>query len=390
MSLKDRADSLLRQATESGVVPGVAAMVTDPGSTVYEGAFGVRALGRAAPMSVDTVVWIGSMTKSLTTAAAMQLVEQRKLDLDSPASEWVPELADVEVLEGFDAGGMPKLRPPCRPITLRHLLTHTAGFGYEFWSTAIVRYQKVKDVPTISSCRNAALRTPLLFDPGHGWQYGIGVDWAGKAVENASRSRLGAYLKEHVLQPLAMNDTAFTITPSMRPRLAKIHRRDGQGDLAPTDLELPQPPEFDMGGGGLYSTPDDCLKFVRMMLNRGRGHRGVQVLRPETVESMARNHIGDLEVRPLKTAMPEQSNDLDMLPGVPKTFGLGFLINGELAPTGRSAGSLAWAGLASTYFWIDPAQGLGGVYVTQILPFADARSLPLCEAFEQTVYRAVA
>jgi CubicO group peptidase (beta-lactamase class C family) len=389
MSLKDRADSLLRRATESGEVPGVAAMVTDHGSTIYEGAFGVRVLGRAAPMTVDTVVWIGSMTKSLTTVAAMQLVEQRKLALDSPASEWAPELADVGVLEGFDAAGRPALRPPCQPITLRHLLTHTAGFGYEFWSPEIVRYQKVKDVPTISSCRNAALRTPLLFDPGRAWQYGIGVDWAGKVVERASRRRLGGYLKEHVLEPLAMNDTGFAITPSMRPRLAKIHQRDGQGALAPTDLELPQEPEFDMGGGGLYSTPDDYLKFIRMMLNRGRGHRGVQVLRPETVESMTRSHIGDLEVRPLKTAMPEVSNDLDMLPGVPKTFGLGFLINGEPAPTGRSAGSLAGAGLANAHFWIDPAQGLGGVYVTQTLPFADARSLPLCEAFEQAVYRAV-
>jgi CubicO group peptidase (beta-lactamase class C family) len=317
----------------------------------------------------------------------MQLVERGKLELESPASRWVPELASVEVLEGFDAAGKPRTRKPRRPVTLRHLLTHTAGFSYEIWSADIQRYQQANGVPGIISCENAALRTPLLFEPGERWDYGIGIDFVGKAVEAVTGKKLGAALKESLLEPLGMRDTAFRITPAMRERLAKIHQRGDDGTLTPVmDLELPQEPEFEMGGGGLYGTAGDYLKFVRMILNGGRAN-GTQLLRPETVKTMAANHIGDLLVEPLKTAIPPLSNDVDVFPGMPKKWGLSFLITTEKAPTGRSAGSLAWAGLANTYFWIDPAKGIGGVYLTQVLPFADKKALPLCGEFETTVYR---
>ena len=169
MSLKQDADSLLKRATDSGDVPGVVAMATDRNGSLYEGAFGKRVLGQDAAMTTDTVVWIASMTKALTGAAAMQLIERGKLDLESPASKWVPDLASVEVLEGFDAAGQPRTRKPKRPVTLRHLLTHTAGFSYEIWSADIQRYQQAKGLPGITTCQNAALRTPLLFDPGERW-----------------------------------------------------------------------------------------------------------------------------------------------------------------------------------------------------------------------------
>jgi CubicO group peptidase (beta-lactamase class C family) len=387
MSLKQDADSLLKKATDAGDVPGVVAMATSRDGTLYEGAFGKRVLGQDAPMTTDTVVWIASMTKALTGAAAMQLVERGKLELESPASRWVPELASVEVLDGFDAAGKPRTRKPKRPVTLRHLLTHTAGFSYEIWSGEIQRCQQAHNIPGIISCENAALRTPLLFDPGERWEYGIGIDFVGKAVEAATGKKLSAALKENLLEPLSMRDTAFKITPSMRERLAKIHQRGDDDRLTPVlDLELPQEPEFEMGGGGLYGTAGDYLKFVRMILNGGRAN-GTQVLKPETVKAMATNHIGDVLVGPLKTAIPPLSNDVDVFPGIPKKWGLSFLINTAQAPTGRSAGSLAWAGLANTYFWIDPSKGLGGVYLTQVLPFADKKSLPLCGEFETTVYR---
>src|SRR5258706_7151598 len=186
------------------------------------------------------------MTKAMTGTAAMQLVEQEKLALDEPIGDVLPALKEVVVLEGFDADGKPHTRAPKRPITLRHLLTHTAGFGYEFWNADVVRYQQVKGLPPIISCQNATLKLALQFDPGDRWEYGINIDWVGKAVEAVSGRRLGTYLSENVFGPLGMTDTAFRITLSMRQRLAKIHQRGDDGTLAPTDLEIPQDPEFEM------------------------------------------------------------------------------------------------------------------------------------------------
>jgi CubicO group peptidase (beta-lactamase class C family) len=386
MSLQSEADAVLRHAVAKGDVPGVVAAATDRGGAIYEGGFGERVLGSGIPMSPDTVGWIASMTKALTGTAAVQLVEQGRLELDRPAADWVPELGETRVLDGFDDSGQPVLRPPRRPITLRHLLTHTAGFAYEIWSPEIIRYQEAKGVPGIITCQNAALTTPLLFDPGDRWEYGINIDWAGKMVEAASGKRLGVYLQEHVFEPLGMTDTAFEVRPDMRARLATIHQRGEDDALAPLDFEIPQHPEFEMGGGGLYGTVGDYLKFVRMILNRG-GANGRQVLRPETVDMMTRNQMGDCRVRAVKTAMPPLSNDAEFFPGMPKSWGLTFMINMEEAPTGRSAGSLAWAGLANSYYWIDSNRGVGGVYLTQVLPFADKKSLPLYFEFERTVYR---
>lgn len=388
MAMKDSIDALLRRAAESGDVPGVVAMVANRNGMVYEGAFGKRVLGQNALMTVDTVGWIASMTKALTAAGAMQLVEQGKLDLESPASKWVPEIADSQVLDGFDASGQPRTRPPKRPITLRHLLTHTAGYGYEIWSTDIIKYQQAKGIPGITSCENAALKTPLLFDPGERWFYGINIDWAGKMVEAVSGKKLGAYLAEHLFGPLGMSSTAFKITPAMRARLAKIHQRDDKGALAGVDLEIPQEPQFEMGGGGLYGTAGDYLKFVQMILSRGKAN-GKHLLKPETVDQMTRNNTGDTPVTMLKTAMPPLSNDAEFFPGVPKSWGLSFQINEAPAPTGRPAGGLMWAGLANSYFWIDLRNGIGGVYLTQILPFADKKSLPLYYDFESAVYRSL-
>ena len=386
MSIKTEADTLLRAAAESGDVPGVVAMATDRNEIIYEGGFGSRVLGEPAEMTPDTVVWIASMTKALTGTAAMQLVEQGKLALDMPAGEVVPELSEVVVLEGFDDEGQPRTRAPKRAITLRHLLTHTAGFGYEFWNADVVRYQQVMGLPPIITCQNASLRLPLHFDPGDRWEYGINIDWVGKIVEEVSGKRLGAYLSEEVFEPLGMNDTAFRITPAMRQRLARIHQRAADGTLAPIDLEIPQDPEFEMGGGGLYGTVGDYLKFVRMILNGGRAG-SEQVLKPETVELMSGNAMDECRVTMLHTVLPAVSHDAEFFPGMPKGWGLTFMINHEQAPTGRSAGSLAWAGLANTYFWIDPARGLGGAYATQVFPFADHKALPLFLEFEKTIYQ---
>lgn len=243
-------------------------------------------------------------------------------------------------------------------------------------------------LPATSSCENAALRLPLLFDPGERWNYGINIELAGKVIEAVSGKKLGVYLKENLFDPLGMDSTGFRITPSMRKRMARLHERGADGALTAGDFEVPQEPEFEMGGGGLYSTAADYLAFVRMILNKGVGN-GNRVLESETVELMSRNHMGELRVVPLRTVNPLRSNDAEFFPGVPKSWGLGFMINHDRAPTGRSAGGLAWAGLSNCYFWIDPIAGIGGVYMTQILPFADVKSLPLFLDFETAVYRSL-
>jgi len=386
MPLAQKLDFLLHRAVDEGDVPGVVAMATNAGEVIYQDAFGKRALGGDQAMTLDTVVWIASMTKSITGAAVMQLVEQGRLDLDMPASTWVPDLASVQVLESFDGSGTPRTRAPKRPITLRHLLTHTAGYGYPIWSEALARYYRVMDLPSTGSCEMAALRVPLLFDPGERWGYGINLEWAGKTVEAISGKKLSAYLQENLFGPLGMHDTAFKITASMRERLAKLHERGDDGTLRVIDFEVPQEPETEMGGGGLYSTAGDYLKFVQMILNGGRGRNG-RVLKAETVDLMSRNHMGDLRVTTMKTCMPTRSNDVEIFPGVPKTWGLSFMINEETAPTGRSPGSLAWAGLANCYYWIDPSKQLGGVYLTQIFPFGDKKALPLYLEFESLIYQ---
>jgi len=384
--LRSNADALLQRAADTGEVPGVVAVAIDRSGVIYEGGFGQRILGQPTRMSPDTVVWIASMTKAVTGTAAMQLVEQGKVDLDSPAARWVPALGRVQVLDGWDADGQPRLRAPKRAITLRHLLTHTAGFAYDLWSEELIRYQKLKDIPGIGSCKNIALTTPLLSDPGERWEYGIGIDWAGKVVESVSGKKLGQYMQENILDPLGMSNTAFKITPDMRSRLAKIHAHGADGSYTPIDFELPQEPEFEMGGGGLYSTAGDYARFMGVFLNRGSGN-GNQVLKPQTVELMSHNAMGSLKVTMLKTAIPNLTNDAEFFPGMPKNWGLSFMINEETAPTGRTPGSLAWAGLANTYFWIDQSKGIGGVYLTQVLPFAYNKALPLFFAFEKTVYQ---
>ena len=381
----DKIASVLRDAAESGGVPGVVAAAADANGVVFEGAFGTRDLATGAPMTTDTVVWIASMTKAITGACAMQLVEQNKLSLDGDLRSVLPELARVQVLEGFAEDGKPRLRAPKGGITLRQLLTHTAGFSYEMWSADITRYMEVTGTPGIISCQNAALSMPLLFDPGAKWEYGISIDWAGKAIEAVSGQTLDVYMRDNLLAPLGMMDTGFKISDAQRGRLAKIHARTPDG-LVKTDIELPQSPEFFMGGGGLYSTVGDYLKFAQMIMHGGT-FNGVQVLRPETVATMSANAMGDIVCAPMKTVAPASSNDVDFIAGM--KWGLSFLINPDRLPTGRSAGSLAWAGLANSYYWIDPARQMAGVYATQILPFFDAKAVQTFEAFETAVYDAL-
>lgn len=386
MPLTATLDDLLQGAVTAGDVPGVAAIATDRDGNTYEGAFGERALGGGVAMTTDTVCWIASMTKAVAAAAVMQQVERGNLDLDAPAGDLIPYLAEVEVLEGFDGAGQPITRPAKGQITLRHLLTHTAGFAYNIWHPEVARHLEVTGKPTITSGEMAALRIPLIADPGSQWNYSIAIDWACQMLEEVTGQRLRDYLAEQVLRPLGMASTGFLIGAEMRKRLATVHQRQADDSLDPRpQIVVRQDPEFDGGGGGLYSTVEDYSKFIRMILNQGEGS-GRQILKPETVAMMSTNQMGACRVSLLRTTNADMSLDAEFFPGIEKTWGLSFMINEEQAPTGRSAGSLAWAGLTNCYNWIDPVRGVGGVYMTQILPFVDKKSLPLFEQFETAVY----
>jgi CubicO group peptidase (beta-lactamase class C family) len=385
MQSKAQIDQTLRQKCEAKEIPGVVAMAATGNEVIYQGAFGKRDLGKDDAMTADSVFWIASMTKAITSAAGMQLVEQGKLSLDEPIGKLLPDLANPQVLEGFDASGEPKLRPARKPITLRHLMTHTAGFAYHMWNGDCAQYLEKTGTPAITTCQNAALTIPMMSDPGTRWEYGINIDFVGKAIEAVTGTRLDAYLRDNIFAPLGMNDTGFKITDAMRQRLVGMHARTEDGSLAPIPFELEQNPEFHMGGGGLYGTAADYITFNQMILNQGRGN-GNQVLKPETVALMGQNHIGDLTMGKMVTVMPIYTNDVDLFPDIVKKWGLSFLINTAKTPEGRSAGSLAWAGLANTYFWIDPARDVAGVILMQLLPFADGKALEAFAGFESGVY----
>ena len=372
-------DGAMRHAVETGQVPGLVAMATDGHDTLYEGSFGVRRLGHPAAMTLDSVFWIASMTKAVTSVACLQLVEQGRIGLFDPLGAVVSKLARPQVLDGFDPDGQPRLRPARRELTLHDLLTHTSGFVYEMWNADIGRYQRATGRPGVASGLNAALEMPLAFDPGQRWEYGIGVDWAGKVVEAVSGQTLGAYFADHITGPLGMADTQFGAP--VTDRLVTVHHRDGAGALRPGVSGRAGRPELESGGGGLFSTGPDYLRFLAALLRGGGG-----LLRPDTVALMGRNQIGALDVSRMETVMPPASNAVEFFPGMAKQWGYGFVINTGAGPAGRSAGSLAWAGLPNCYYWLDPARGVAGLVMMQILPFADPGALDVLDRFEAGLY----
>ena len=383
-----RIDDLLREATSKRRVAGVAAAAATREGVLYQGAFGRLSEARSSELRMNGVFRIASMTKAITSVAAMQLVERGQLDLDADAGEVLPELRDPHVLEGFDAeSGEPILRPAAAPITPRQLLTHTSGLAYDIWSSEIVQYAERMGVPSILGGGARSLDIPLIHDPGTRWCYGISTDRLGQIVERVSGLRLDDYLRQHVSGPLGMPETDFVVTQSQLSRVPAVYARleDGSLALSPESFAAPTQVDFCEGGGGLVSTTLEYLRFLRAILGGGELD-GARILARETVERMSQNQIGELEQEILRTAMPPISNDVEFLPGMVKKWGLGFMINTEPIEGRRAAGSLAWAGLFNSYFWIDSASGVCGVLLTQILPFFDREVVSLFEDFERAVY----
>jgi methyl acetate hydrolase len=378
-------DQTLRASLQQHKIPACVAMAATSSKTTYSGAFGQRDSASGVKVNADSIFRIASMTKPVTSVAAMQLVEQGKLKLDEPASTYIAELGKLQVLHGFDAStGKPVLKPVTKPVTLRTLLTHTSGFVYDTWFADMLRWEKESGT-TIPPGTVAPL-TPLMFEPGSRWQYGTSADWSGRLVETVSGLTLEEYFQKNILQPLGMHDTSFLLPAPKFDRLVAESDRQPDGTLKENPRTQPNPPKAFNGGGGLYSTAPDYVRFMQMFLRRGKGADGTVILQPKTVDMMATIQTGDLSAGKLKTARPTVSSDVDFHPGFKDGFGFGFLINSKAYDGARSAGSLAWAGIWNTYFWIDPKKGVAGVTMMQFLPFADKEALAVLGDFERAVY----
>ena len=378
-------DDVLERAVESGRVPGVVATATGRDGLIYEGAFGKRRLGGDVDMTLDTVFHIASMTKAVTSVAALQLVERGLLNLDEPIGRVLLDLASPSLLEGWADDGSPRLRPTRGPVTLRRLLSHSAGFAYPNWNADLHRYAAYISRPDVDAASLPRLDAVMVFEPGERWEYGTNTDWVGRVVEAASGQDLETYMREQIFTPIGMHDTGFILGAGRRARLTGRHRRTGPTSFDVLPFDPAERPAWFNGGGGLYSTGPDYLKFLRVLLNSGTVD-GTRILAPESIDGLHENQIGDLAAGIMPSSRPETSYDAHFFPEQTVKWSLGGLLNPEPTATGRSAGSMAWGGIANTYFWLDRTRGVAGLIMTQILPFADPIVLEIFGQFERAVY----
>jgi methyl acetate hydrolase len=372
-------DVEMRRAVERKDTAGVVVMAADRKGVIYQGAFGVADIGEAKPLKPDALFRIASMTKAVTSIAAMQLIEQGRFALDDPVEKYFPAFAKLSVFESFDpATGAYRLKPATKTVTVRHLFTHTSGLGYPFTS-AILRDFKPRageDFPV----------GPLLFEPGTRWHYGTSTDWLGRLVEKVSGSSLEDYFRQNIFTPLGMLDTFYFVPKDKEARLVTVNRRLPDGSLGKDSVQPPTSGFTPVGGGGLSSTASDYIRFTTMFLNGGELD-GARILSAGSVAQMGQNQIGAIGVPALKAALPDRSEDFSFIADGRDKWGLGFLITADAVSGKRSAGSLSWGGINNTYYWLDPTRGLTGVILMQFLPFADRRALAVYDAFERGVYR---
>ena len=378
-------ESAVQEAIALGKIPGAVAMVANGEKLLHASAYGPSHRPDGRPHTIDDVFMIASMTKAVTSVAGAQMLEQGHFELDQPAEEILPRIADHKVLTGFDEHGKPLLREPASKLTMRQLFTHTSGHSSDVWNPDTLRYAQVMELPGIPECKHESFHLPLVFDPGTAWEYSIATDYLGMAIEALSGMRLEEYFRKFIFDPTGMEWTSFIISPRQRERIVPVRGKKGTAEFEVIDFEISQTPEQYMGGAGLYSTAGDYMKFLQMLLNRGEAPNG-RVLRPETVELMFQNHIGEIELPIMKTSLPDLSVDVDLLPGVPKKWSLCALTNLADLPGRRSAGSQFWGGLACSYFWVDPTKNLAGLMMMSYFPFADPDSLAIFDTLETDSY----
>jgi CubicO group peptidase (beta-lactamase class C family) len=374
-------DEIFAEAVASGAHVGGAAIAATADGVIYEAGFGSNG---GNPIPADQLFRIASMTKAMTTAGVLQLVERGQLSLDAELASVIPAAATLQVLDGFD-GEVPILRPPASQPTVRQLLNHTAGFGYSFLNENLTRYLAITGIPSELAFSSNLFDLPLVNDPGTAWEYGINTDWAGRVIETVSGLSLNDFLTENLWAPLGMSDTTFVPDDAAHSRLVPMRSRMPDGTLAPNGVELPFPPEVHSGGGGSYSTAGDYARFMRMLL-RGGELDGIRVLTSESVDLMFAPSLGDIELPSTITSCdPALANTVES-PPVPQDWGLGLhLFNVDL-PGLRKAGSGDWSGLTNCYYWVDRSSGVCGAVLAQVLPYFDADIVATALGFEAAVY----
>jgi CubicO group peptidase (beta-lactamase class C family) len=381
----DRIDAALSTFVDSGAVGGIHAVVVRHGRIGYERTLGWRDVARREPMRREDVFRIFSMTKPVIAVGILRLVEDGRVGLDDPVAGYIPAFGDVKVFAGGSASD-PVLEAPATPVTIRQLLDHTSGLAYGLTDgpvdtlfTAARLYDASR---TLAEFTDSLARVPLLFHPGTRWSYGSGLDVAGRVIEVASGTTLDRFLDDEVFRPLGMRDTGFRIRPDMRGRLVTVYRHGADGALEPLGpdglMAMFEPgARFFWGSGGLLSTPDDFLRFTRMLLNGG-SLGSVRILRPETVALMTRSAVPPA-LGPISSST---------LRGTAYGFGLGVAVKVDTARASdpAPAGLFRWSGYLGTYFWVDPVHDLIAMVWTQ---FSPGSAWPLEAAFQELVYAAL-
>ncbi|MEV1291078.1 serine hydrolase domain-containing protein [Pseudonocardia sp. NPDC049635] len=378
-------DQLLQTAVQDGAVPHVAAIAADRDGIIYEGGAGPRTVGESGDVDTGTQFRIMSMTKIIATTVALQQVERGALELDAPVDTYLPEFAELQVLESVD-GDTPKLRPAGVRATVKNLITHTSGLGYWFFNEKLARFEQVTGTPNVLGGAGA-FKAPLLADPGTTFEYGINTDWLGKVVEKVTGKGLDVLVKEGVTGPLGMDDTMFLLDEGRKANAVSVHVPAEGGGWASAGELLPQEPEWWAGGHGLYSTPRDYIRFERALL-RGGELDGERILAQETVDAAFSNQIGDLDF-PAEIPTADPPITATFAPGPGFKWGYGLLLNTADVPGARRAGTGAWAGLFNTHFWVDRTTGICASIYTNSLPFIEEGALNLYGNFEGALYTAL-
>jgi CubicO group peptidase (beta-lactamase class C family) len=369
--------TVLTEATDRGDVPGVVVAVVNRDGLLYHEAFGRSSTLRNSPMSKDTIFNMASMTKPVTSVAIMMLVDEGRLTLDDDVAKYLPKYKAPLVISKFnEADATYETRPAKRPITIRHLLTHTSGIGYGFSSQTLTKI--------MAKTKQTELDLPLLFDPGEGWAYGASTRVLGHVVEAISGQKIDAFLESRILGPLAMRDTAYVVPTAKYSRVVAVNARGADGKF----VERPMPatlPATVQGDGGLYGTASDYGLFLRMLLNRGTLN-GRRILSERSARTIFENHMGNVVVKEQESANQALSRNFPTGAGKDR-WGLGFQLAAEKLPNRRTPGSGTWAGIFNTHFFVDPSREIGVVVMMQTLPFYDEASMKVYAGVEEAIYR---
>jgi CubicO group peptidase (beta-lactamase class C family) len=370
--------TFLQSAIDRGDVPGVVVLVTGPDRVLYHEAFGRMNTAKGIDMKKDTIFNIASMTKAITSAGVMMLIDEGELKLDDEVSTYLPQFKSPQVISRVDvAAGTYETRPATRPITIRQLLTHTSGIGYSWSDPGLALIQKKSGA--------ADLDLPLVHEPGENWTYGASTRVLGMVIEKISGQRIDAFLESRILGPLGMRDTTYAVPAAKTARVVNRNQKaDGKITEIPNPAEIPATVR---GDGGLYSTAGDYSRFIQMILNHGTLD-GVRLLKEPTVRDMERNQTGNVKVRLQPTAEPLRSKPYPLGAGE-DVWGLGFQLAAPAKPAAdmRRPGSMNWAGINNTFFWIDPQAQIGVIVLMQVLPFYDDAAIAILQGTEKLVYQ---